>query len=222
MRASILVALAGIGLSRIAVAQGGPAAAIPDRVPAPIAAAVRALADSAAARGLPADPLFDKAIEGGAKQAPPDRILAAVRQVYGQLGIAAEGLRSAHATITPDAIEAGAFALNAGLSQQDLQRIARAEAGHYPSAVALRVAGSLAAIGVPPKDVVSLVDGVMTRGGPVADLQSLPGEVQAQAARGKPPWVSGQGTTHGADDDGPDRPQNPNRMGHERRGSRHP
>src|SRR2546422_8005627 len=59
------------------------------RVPPGVAAAVRALADSAAARGLPTDPLVDKAIEGSAKGVDPERVVAAVRLVFTQLDVAA-------------------------------------------------------------------------------------------------------------------------------------
>lgn len=222
MRAIMLVALSALSFAPVAAQQLGGSAPLSDRVPAPIAAAVRALADSATARGLPTDPLFDKAIEGGAKQAPADRILAAVRQVYGQLAAAADGLRSAHATPTPDAIEAGAFALNAGLSTADLQRIVQADSRGYAAGIPLRVAGALAAIGVPPADVVNLVDATMARGGPLTDLQSLPSQVQAQEARGVPPAAAAEGLARAAAVAPQGAPQNPGKGAHGQGKSRRP
>lgn len=214
MRRLLGIALGGLLAVPVAAQQGGASTQLSDRVPAPIAVAVRALADSAAGRGLPTALLFQKAVEGGAKQAPPDRILTAVRQVYGQLTAAADGLKAAHVTATPEAIEAGAFALNAGLGTQDLRKILQTEGASYPPAVSLRVAGALAAIGVPPSDVVDLVDATMAQGGPVADLQSLPSQVQAQEAKGVPPAAAAEGLAQAAAHGSPGGPGNPNKSNH--------
>ena len=49
------------------------------RVPPEVVAVVRGVVDSAAARGLPVEPLVQKALEGGAKGVPAERVIAAVR-----------------------------------------------------------------------------------------------------------------------------------------------
>jgi len=93
------------------------------RVPPALAAAVGVLVDSAAARGLPSDPLIDKAIEGVAKGVVPERVLTAVHMVLDQLDTAAAAIRAGDIR-TPDseAIEAGAFALAAGVSGREIAR----------------------------------------------------------------------------------------------------
>jgi len=72
------------------------------RVPATVARAVQGLAQDARARGLPVEPLIQKAIEGGAKGVAPDRVIAAVQLLVARLdearGAAAEGLRRAPVT----------------------------------------------------------------------------------------------------------------------------
>jgi len=76
-------------------AQQDVAARLAGRVPPEIAALVQQLAADAAARGLPVDPLVQKAIEGGAKGVPADRVASAVRAVAAQLDAAAVALQTA-------------------------------------------------------------------------------------------------------------------------------
>ena len=54
-----------------------------------IAAVVDSLRAAAAARGLPIDPVIEKAIEGSAKGVPAERVTAALRAVVDQLDTAA-------------------------------------------------------------------------------------------------------------------------------------
>src|SRR2546423_6337192 len=96
------------------------------RVSPAVVAVVRELAPAAAARGLPIDPLIQKAIEGSAKGVPADLVAAAVRQVAAQLDTAAIALRSG-GIAAPDTtvIAAGGFALTAGLHGNDVAELAR-------------------------------------------------------------------------------------------------
>jgi len=109
---SLLLAICSTGVSAQDVT-----ARLAGRVPPDVAALVRQLATSAAARGLPVDPLIQKAIEGSAKGVPSDRVATALRGLVAQLDVAAAALRDADpAQPDTDAIAAGAFAVNAGLS----------------------------------------------------------------------------------------------------------
>lgn len=180
-------------------AQGDITARLAGRVPPAIAAAVSALADSARARGLPVAPLVDKALEGVVKGVPADRILPAVRIVLDQLDAASAALRGAGATPPgDDAVEAGGFALAAGLTPGDIGAIAQAADRSHPTAVALQVAGALAAMGVPRTQTVGLVRAAIQSGRPVGDLVSLPGQVQAAMARGAPPAAAAAGLERAA------------------------
>src|SRR3989441_10599262 len=64
------------------------------RVSPEVQRAVRGIAADAAARGLPVEPLVQKAIEGAAKGVPADRGIAAGRTLAGRLGEARQGVRS--------------------------------------------------------------------------------------------------------------------------------
>jgi hypothetical protein len=179
--------LALIALLAPALAAQRPAdARLAGRVPASLAAAVTALLDSATAHGLPGTPLVDKTLEGVAKGAPADRILVAVRTLFGRLDQAAAVLAET-GNASADAVEAGEFAMAAGLSASDVAEIARTVDRAHPAATALRVAGMLRALGVPRAETVALVLTTIRSGRPVGELARLPGQVQAAMAGGVPP-----------------------------------
>ena len=196
----LLAALGVTVLGVTAVAAQQPLAArLAGRVPARVVVAVTALADSAAARGLPVDPLVEKAIEGGAKGASPERIVVAVQTVLTRLGRAQVALQGATPGVPPaDAVEAGAFALSAGLQDANVQEVARACGPQCSAAEALRVAGTLTALGVPPAEAVELVRQTLRSGGKERDVLALPGRVEAQVAGGATPAQAAAGLARAA------------------------
>src|SRR5919109_2805483 len=120
-------------------------------------ALVQELTDAALARGLPTHPILQKAMEGSAKGVPADRVEAAMRLVFAQLDTAAMALRGAGmATPDTDVIASGGFAVNAGLRGSHIRELARMGETASPSdmSVALRVAGTLSAMGVPSVETV--------------------------------------------------------------------
>lgn len=198
MRSAVLLGLAA-ALAPSLLAQGDPRSRLSGRVPPAVAAAVASLVDSAQARGLPTGPLVDKALEGAVKGVAPDLIVRAVGGVLQQLGAAATALRTAAGqSAGDDAVEAGAFALDAGLTTGDVGQIARAADPSHPTAVALQVAGLLAALGVPRAQVVGLVRTTIQSGQPIGDLVNLPSEVQAEMAGGSPPAAAAAGLERAA------------------------
>ena len=178
---SLLLAICSTGVSAQDVT-----ARLAGRVPPDVAALVRQLATSAAARGLPVDPLIQKAIEGSAKGVPADRVATALRSLVAQLDVAAAALREAGpAQPDTDAIGAGAFALNAGLSGQHVTTLALASRASNSVAATLRVASTLAAMGVPPAEAVELVTQVIEAGGSTKDVLALPTQVMAGVSEGR-------------------------------------
>jgi len=178
-------------------AQGDVTAQLSGRLGPDVAAAVSAVIDSAHAQGLPTRPLVDKALEGAAKGVLGDRVVAAVRMVFEQEHTAAAALRDVGET-SDAAVTAGAFAISAGLAPNDVAAVARAARPSYPTATALQVAGTLTALGVPPTRSVGLVDATIKTGGPVADLVTLPSQVQAAMAHGAPPATAAAGLERAA------------------------
>ncbi len=168
------------------------------RVPPEVVRVVKELAASSA-RDVPVEPLVQKAIEGGAKGVPAERVVTALRELAGQLGIAAAALHEAGIERpSADVVEGGAYSLGAGLSARDVRDVARASQPPYDPAMTLRVAATLAALGVPPKATVRLVRDMISAGRAPSDLAALPGEVQADMARGATPAQAAEGLARGA------------------------
>lgn len=181
------------------VAQEDVAARLQGRVPPAVATAVSALIDTARARGLPGTPLVDKALEGAVKGVPAERIVPAVRTVLDQLNASANALHDAGiANPSDQAVEAGAFAIAAGMTVSDVAAIAGTANQGHPAAVALQVAGALAALGVPRPETVGLVRAEIQSGRPLGDLVSLPGQVQAAMAGGALPAAAAAGLERAA------------------------
>jgi hypothetical protein len=83
---------------------------------------VEVVLTTAKRRGLPVEPLVQKALEGSSKGAPGPRIVNAVEALLGDLGRAQQGLgRSAR----PDELVAGAAALRAGATLDMVDQIRR-------------------------------------------------------------------------------------------------
>ncbi len=198
MTVRLVVALLAIAATPLE-AQQDVAARLAGRVSPEVAAQVQQLATDAAARGLPVDPLIQKAIEGSAKGVSPDRVVVAVRGVAAQLDAAAGALREGGLTpLDTEVIAAGAFALNAGLGGRDIATLARASRSAYGAAVTLRVAGTLTALGVPAAETVALVSETIRAGRKPGELLALPGRVQAEVARGATPAQAAAGLARAA------------------------
>ena len=169
------------------------------RVPPEVQRAVRGIAADAAAHGLPVDPLVQKAIEGGAKGVPGDRVIAAVRALAGRLAEAKEAVSEAGvAAPSGDVVEGGADALNAGISKGQVGELVRVSQPPQDPALTLRVAATLAALGVPATQALQLVQGMISAGRSPSDLLSLPGQVQAGVARGATPAQAAAGLARAA------------------------
>jgi hypothetical protein len=169
------------------------------RVSPQVRQAVVKIAADAAARGLPVDPLVEKAIEGGAKGVPADRVIAAVQALAGRMGDAMTALREGGVSApTGEVVEGGADAINAGLSNHDVQDLVRASRPPYDPALTLRVAATLAALGVPANQVLQLVEAMISAGRSPGDLMSLPAEVETGIGRGATPAQAAAGLTRAA------------------------
>ncbi len=182
-----MIALLAIPLTVLSMQQGADSAIaqrLAGRVPPQLASLVTDLGTAAAGRGLPVDPLIQKAIEGSAKGVPADRVAAALRLIALHLDTAAAALRDGGLPSDTLAIAAGEFAISAGLSGSDITALARTGANAAALTVGLRVAGTLAALGVPPAEDIGLVSVELRAGEPASDLLLLPANVQAEMAKG--------------------------------------
>jgi len=193
----VIASLVALPLTLLSLQQG-IAQRLAGRVSPNVAAAVEGTGTAASARGLPVDPLIQKAIEGGAKGIADDRVIAAVNLVVSHLDTAAAALREGGASADTLTIAAGAFAVSAGLSGSDITALARVGATPAALTVGLRVAGTLAALGVPPAENIGLVSVSLRSGKPTADLLLLPASVESEVAKGSTPAAAAAGLSRAA------------------------
>lgn len=204
-------------------AQTGVAERLRGRVAPEVVVAAQRLAREAAAKGIPVELIVQKAIEGGAKGVPAPRVVAALEALAVRLETAARAARSAGlAAPDPATVESGAFALGTGIGEQQLERLVRSSRPPHAPDVTLRVAGALAALGVPPGQTVELVVQAIEAGRPVAGVVSLPAQVQVGIGRGLTPADAAAGAARGSGRGGPSQ-QSPGRPTGPREGKRpHP
>ena len=199
MMGSSVFALALVLTAPSLAAQQTIADRLAGRVSPQLATLVSELGTAAATRGLPVDPLIQKAIEGSAKGVAPDRVATAVWLVASQLDTAAAALRSSGLTpFDTVTVAAAGFAINAGLNGRNIAELARTGGPAADIVVGLRVAGTLAALGVPPSEAVTLVSAELRVGRASTDLLALPGRVQAEIARGNTPAQAAAGLARAA------------------------
>ena len=168
------------------------------RVPPNVARAVQGIAQDAQARGLPIEPLIQKAIEGGAKGVPAERVIAAVQQLSARLDEARSALRDAGIQQpTAEALESGAYGLSAGLNARQVRDLGRVSQPPYDPALTLRVAATLAALGVPPQRGLQLMEHMIKAGRGPSDLLDLPSQVQVEMARGATAAEAAEGLESG-------------------------
>jgi hypothetical protein len=198
----VIIALLTLPLSLLGMPQqggAGIAARLAGRVSPDVAALVLDLGTAASARGLPVDPLIQKAIEGSAKGIPSARVAAAVRLVVVELDTAAAALRAAGVVSDTLVIAAGEFAITAGLSGPDITALARTGASVAALIVGLQVAGTLSAMGVPPAETLGLISIKLRSGKSAGDLLLVPAQVQAEVARGVTPAQAAAGLERAAE-----------------------
>ncbi len=128
------------------------------RVPAAALPGIDSLVAQAVAESLPSEPLVQKALEGGAKGVPPDRLVAGVRRGLVQLRDA----RAILARATPmraagdGDVAAVAAGLARGLPEPLVERMLAAMPGEAPGPV-LHAAADLVAHHFPPDSAADLL-----------------------------------------------------------------
>jgi hypothetical protein len=142
--------------------------------------------DSARTRGLPMEPLVDKALEGATKRATGPRIQAAVSSLLGRLEAARDALAP---NPTPRDITAGADALAYGATREALKTM-RAMRPNESVAVPLGVLTQLVASGVPVGRATRVVADLLRRGARDEQLIPLNDDVRSYVAAGASPEVA--------------------------------
>jgi hypothetical protein len=193
----------------VAAQEGGVAARLTARgLPAELAQQVQRIATDAAAQGVPAGPLADKAIEGWAKHVPADRIVSAVRLFAGRMAEAGAAVRSAGIQApSGGVIAAAAEAMGGGLQVDEIRTVVRAAGTAEEASPGLSVAASLAAQGLGTKQAVMIVVDAMQHRRPMSQLLDLPSVARSMHEQGMSPGEIGERLLprHGEEGPGGDR-----------------
>ena len=175
-----------VGLLLLAPAIGAQDPRLEQRLDRETRIAVEAVIDSARRAGLPTAPLVAKALEGASKRADGERIVGAVQRLAAHLGTAREALGSA---ASGGELEAGASALLAGASTDDLARL-KAMRPRASLIVPLGVLADLVARGVPAdsaRQAVLVLAGERLRD---EDFITFRRNVERDIALGAPPGAA--------------------------------
>ena len=176
-----LVFLAIVALSKRLVAQD--TTRLGGRLDSATQAVVMRSVDSARTRGLPVEPLVDKALEGATKRAAGPRIQAAVSALLRRLELARDALAP---NPGPRDIAAGADALAYGATREALATM-RAIRPNESVAVPLGVLTQLVASGVSVSRATRAVADLLRRGARDEQLIALNEDVRSYVAAGASP-----------------------------------
>lgn len=146
------------------------------------AAAIVGVIDDATTRGLPAEPLYNKAFEGRTRGLPPATIRRAVESYATRLEVA----RRALAPASPVELGAGADALAQGVAEATLRQLREARP-RAPLHVELGVLTQLVAGRVPVARASAQILDLVRRGTRPAQIYALGRDVALDVAQGLEP-----------------------------------
>ena len=181
-----LIVLAVVALPVTLGAQDARSARLDGKLDGETQAVVLRTLDSARTRGLPVEPLVDKALEGATKRAAGPRIQAAVEMLMRRLETARDALAP---NPGPRDIAAGADALAYGATREALVAM-RAIRPNESIAVPLGVLTQLVASGVPVARATRVVADLLRRGARDEQLIALNNDVRNFVAAGVSPQAA--------------------------------
>jgi hypothetical protein len=181
-------ALASLAILALATPGHAEDARLRARLDPATAASVEALADEARADGLPVEPLIGQALQGASKNAPPERIVTAVRQHLTALREARTGLG---AGADEAELVAGAGAVLAGVPRDSLARM-RASRPGQSLVVPLVVLADLVARRVPPAAASAAVMNAARAGARDQDFLRLRERIEQDIQAGVAPAAAAE------------------------------
>lgn len=189
IRRFALLFLATVLVAQVSSAQvpaRDPSARLREVLPADVAQRVLALIADARARELPAAALENRALKFAAKGVDPTNIERSVNEQAQRMESARSALASGRGSKPDgDEIEAGAEAMRKGVDGASVTMLAKQAPSGRSLAVPLFVIGSLTDRGLTGGQALQRVLDRMNARASDADLESMPGELPAQAIAGK-------------------------------------
>lgn len=163
-----------------------PSARLREVLPADVAQRVLARIAAARARQLPAEALENRALKFAAKGVDPISIERSVNEQAARMEVAKGALASGRASAPAgDEIDAGAEAIRKGVDGSSISFLAKSAPSGRSLAVPLFVIGSLTDRGLSSDDALQRVLARLKARASDADLESMPGELPANASGGQ-------------------------------------
>lgn len=163
-----------------------PSARLREVLPPDVAQRVLARIGDARARQLPAEALENRALKFAAKGVPAKDIERSVNEQAQRMDQAKAALASGRKSRPAgDEIDAGAEAMRKGVDGSSITLLAQKAPSGRSLAVPLFVIGSLTDRGLSSKDALQRVMDRLNSRASDADLESMPGELPAQAGAGQ-------------------------------------
>lgn len=163
-----------------------PSARLREVLPPDVAQHVLARIADARARQLPAEALENRALKFAAKGVPAKDIERSVNEQTQRMDQARAALASGRKSRPAgDEIDAGAEAMRKGVDESSITLLAQKAPSGRSLAVPLFVIGSLTDRGLSSKDALQRVMDRLNSRASDADLESMPGELPAQAGAGQ-------------------------------------
>ncbi|HEY0304016.1 MAG TPA: hypothetical protein VGC44_03540 [Longimicrobiales bacterium] len=142
-------------------------------------------------RGLPTEPLIDKALEGVAKKVPPSVIMNAVRHKVELMTRADAALRPFGPPTAAD-VTATADVIQRGVSQDVIKQVRAGKRQGEPVGLSLHTVADLLDRRVPAKVAIDVIASWRERGGRNEELRSIPLEVDKLIRLGASPSSAGR------------------------------
>jgi hypothetical protein len=163
-----------------------PSARLRAVLPTQVAERVLARIAEARAHQLPAEALENRALKFAAKGVDPVNIERAVNEQASRMEVARAAISSARATAPAgDEIDAGAEAIRKGVDGSSISFLAKNAPSGRSLAVPLFVIGSLTDRGLSSDDALQRVLARLKARASDNDLESMPGDLPAQASSGQ-------------------------------------
>lgn len=166
-------------------------------LPAAVADTVMAIVTNATSHGLPGQAIANRALEAVAKGQNAQQAEAAARAIANDLSASRGALQKAGRTPDASEIEAGATALELGVSGATVSALASSAPSGRSLAVPLAVLGALVNRGLPSDGALQAVAGRLTARASDTQLVDMPGQAGQMMANGYRPAEVGQALAAG-------------------------
>lgn len=182
---SLLVTLTGAAGAQTSLERAK--AALPQQA----ALALQQTVADALSRGLPTEPLVDKALEGVAKSVAADVILAVVRQRF-ELLVRADAALRPYGPVRAAEVTAAADVMQRGISDELVTRVRSGAITGEPVDLALNTLADLLERGVPVEVAFEMLSSWRQRGAHAEELRQMPAAVERLVGEGATPGAAGR------------------------------